>query len=282
VDETVEIEIRGDEAFMRNLGGNPPQWRRFVCNSVMPRNPSGFRFAGVDGRGRQELVRDPRDGGPAVVRIDDPKAGSEGYTFDIFWSGGEGYPTGPGAGYPGGGYPGGGYPGGNRFTREQAVRICQDAIRQQAADRFRSRDVVFRRTEMDEQPGRNDWVVGAISVRRGEGREEAYRFSCSVNFDSGRVRSAQIEDRPDYQDGGGSSNRRAIENCQRAVEQRLLRDGYDQVDFRSINVDGRPGREERIVGDARASGRNRPDAFDFSCSVDFDSGNVRSVDVRRR
>ena len=32
----------------------------------MPRNPGDFRFAGVDGRGRQSLVRDPRGGGPAV------------------------------------------------------------------------------------------------------------------------------------------------------------------------------------------------------------------------
>jgi hypothetical protein len=82
--------------------------------------------------------------------------------------------------------------------------------------------------------------------------------------------------------GGGGSNRRAIDNCQRAVEQRLNRDGYGQVDFRSINVDTRPGRGQWIVGDARANGRNRQDAFDFSCYVNFDSGEIRSVDVNRR
>ena len=49
--------------------------------------PRGFRFAGVDGRGRQELVRDPRNGGAAVVRIEDSQGGSEGYTFDLFWGG---------------------------------------------------------------------------------------------------------------------------------------------------------------------------------------------------
>ena len=36
-------------------------------------------------------------------------------------------------------------------------------------------------------------VVGAIEVRRAYGHEERYRFSCSVNFETGRVRSAQIE-----------------------------------------------------------------------------------------
>ena len=95
VDGAVEIEVRGDSANMRNLSGRPPQWRRFVCNAPMPSNPDDFRFAGVDGRGRQTLVRDPRGGGPAVIRIEDPDNGSEGYTFDLFWrmSGYGGPPT---------------------------------------------------------------------------------------------------------------------------------------------------------------------------------------------
>jgi hypothetical protein len=83
----VEIGVAGD-AVLRNLAGNPPQWRRFECTSIMPPNPGGFRFEGVDGRGKQELIRDPRNGGPAVVRIDDPAGGSEGYTFRVMWSGG--------------------------------------------------------------------------------------------------------------------------------------------------------------------------------------------------
>src|SRR5947209_14149732 len=70
VDGVVEIEVRGDSAMMRNLDGRPPQWRRFVCNEPMPSNPVDFRFAGVDGRGRQSLIRDPRNGSPAVVRIE--------------------------------------------------------------------------------------------------------------------------------------------------------------------------------------------------------------------
>ncbi|HWZ33147.1 MAG TPA: hypothetical protein VNX18_17515 [Bryobacteraceae bacterium] len=85
VDGAAEVEVRGDTAVLRNLQGQTPQWRRFVCNSPMPPNPAEFRFAGVDGRGRQELVRPPQNGGPAVVRIEDPDNGSEGYTFDLFW-----------------------------------------------------------------------------------------------------------------------------------------------------------------------------------------------------
>src|SRR6266487_6081463 len=87
VDGTAEVEIRGDNAILRNLAGQQPQFRRFQCNAPMPPNPVNFRFAGVDGRGRQTLVRDPRNGGPAVVRIEDSKSGSEGYTFDLFWGG---------------------------------------------------------------------------------------------------------------------------------------------------------------------------------------------------
>ena len=85
MDGAAEVEIRGDRAVMRNLGGQTPQWRRFVCNAPMPPNPAGFRFAGVDGRGRQTLVHAPEGGSPAVIRIEDPPSGSEGYTFDIFW-----------------------------------------------------------------------------------------------------------------------------------------------------------------------------------------------------
>jgi hypothetical protein len=92
VDGAAEVEIRGDNAVLRNLAGRPPQWRRFECSGPVPGNPTNFRFTGVDGRGRQTLVREPRDGGVAVVRIEDPENGSEGYTFDLTWSGVAGNP----------------------------------------------------------------------------------------------------------------------------------------------------------------------------------------------
>jgi hypothetical protein len=100
VDGAAEVEIRGETAILRNLEGRPSQWRRFVCNAPMPSNPAGFRFAGVDGRGRQTLVRSPEGGAPAIVRIEDPQGGSEGYTFDVFWEMGNygtPFPTGQGA-----------------------------------------------------------------------------------------------------------------------------------------------------------------------------------------
>src|SRR5258708_24109757 len=88
VDGAAEIDIRGDTATLRNLSGQPPQWRRFECTAPLPANPVDFRFHGIDGRGRQELIRDPRNGGVAVVRISDPPGGADGYTFEVTWGGG--------------------------------------------------------------------------------------------------------------------------------------------------------------------------------------------------
>jgi hypothetical protein len=132
VDGAAEVEIRGDRAVLRNLEGRPPEWRRFECNGVMPANPGDFRFQGVDGRGRQTLSRDPRSNrGAAVVLIEDRDNGSEGYTFDIQWSGsGGGFNPADRGGFGGGndrgaydrgGYDRGGYDrggrGDNRFAR---------------------------------------------------------------------------------------------------------------------------------------------------------------------
>jgi hypothetical protein len=168
----------------------------------MPVNPGFFRLETVSGRGRQELVRDPRNGGPAIIRISDPEGGADTYVFDVNWGNG---PEGRYEGRPPEGRPE--YrperpeyrpEGGGRFTSDQATRVCEDAILDQARDRFRTDRVDFRRVRMDDNPGRNDWVLGIIDVRRYGGETMSYRFSCSVNFESGRVRSAQIGERLGY------------------------------------------------------------------------------------
>jgi hypothetical protein len=121
VDDTAEVEIRGNQAQIRTLSGNAARFRRFECNQDIPENPNDFRFQGIEGRGRQTLVRMPGGRGPAVIRIEDPKGGSHGYTFDIFWRGvagpwnnsnGNG---GGGTGIFGGG--GGGFGGGGNWDR---------------------------------------------------------------------------------------------------------------------------------------------------------------------
>src|SRR4051812_20116828 len=89
IDGAADVEIRGSEGRLRWVGGGGMQWRRLDCNQPLPRNPSNFRFQGIDGRGSQNLLRSPNsNNGVAVIRLDDPQKGSEGYTGDIMWDGG--------------------------------------------------------------------------------------------------------------------------------------------------------------------------------------------------
>jgi hypothetical protein len=86
VDDAADVEIFGDMAILRTLRGQTSEWRRFECTDRLPRNPLDFRFRGIDGRGRQELIQYPSSNrGIAVVRIDDPKGGRDGYTFELEW-----------------------------------------------------------------------------------------------------------------------------------------------------------------------------------------------------
>src|ERR1043166_2142457 len=95
VDGAAQVEIRGNTVTLRDLNGRQPQWRRFECTGVMPPNPANFRFQGIDGRGRQTLIQDPRNGGAAVVQIEDRQGGAEAYTFDITWDSRGGYTGNP-------------------------------------------------------------------------------------------------------------------------------------------------------------------------------------------
>ena len=213
VDGAAQVEIRGASATLRNLSGQPAQWRRFECSAAMPANPSNFRIQGIDGRGRQSLIRDPQNGGVAVVQIEDKDNGSEGYTFDVLWDS-RGYNQQPAAANGPGNRDNNQnrnrsddqYRGNNResnyyrqnghvFANEEAVRVCQQEVTRQAAQRFRVKDVHFQQTAIDNKPGRQDWVMGSLDIRRGP-REETYGFSCSVNFDNGRVRTAQLDSTP--------------------------------------------------------------------------------------
>jgi hypothetical protein len=143
VDGAAEVEVHGDSAVLRNLSGQPPQWRRFECTGPLPANPANFRFSGVDGRGRQTLVRDARNGGPAVVRIEDPDNGSEGYTFDLTWTGG----------YPGGQaappYPSGRPDADRRDDRNPGYRDDRDRGDSGDRDRAYRDDDVYHRDRDD-------------------------------------------------------------------------------------------------------------------------------------
>jgi hypothetical protein len=287
VDAAAEVEIRGNRAILSNLAGQPPQWRQFACTGAMPANPADFRFAGINGRGRQILVSDPRNnGGAAVIRIEDSADGAAGYTFDITW--GIGYAPGQGR-YDQGGQGGRRYGGGpgQRFTTQQAVQVCESSIQQQAQQRFRNSSIRFRGTTLDNNPGRQDWVMGTFDVQRASGRGEAYTFSCSVNFDTGQVRSAQIGG-IDRSGGGGPGQRfttqQAVQVCESSIRQQAeQRFGTTNIRFRGTSLDNNPGRQDWVMGMfdvQRWFGRS--ETYNFSCSVNFDTGQVRSAQIGTR
>jgi hypothetical protein len=66
-------------------------------------------------------------------------------------------------------------------------------VRRQLSERFRPDEIDFREIRLDDSPGRNEWIVGELEARRDERRGERMRFSCSVNFETGQVRSAQVD-----------------------------------------------------------------------------------------
>ena len=187
VDGAAEIEINGDMGSLRTLSGQSAVWRRFHCTAPMPRSPMDFRFTGTNGRGNVQLLRDPRNNaGTAVIRLNDPQGGRERYSFEFQWrgAGGGGWQPGP-PNFPPGRGPG---PGG--FPMARAIQICQDSVTSRL-NRDGYRYVAFERTIPDNSPGRNDWVIGMVSGRRGF-ETTRFSFSCSVDFSSGRVRSVDV------------------------------------------------------------------------------------------
>jgi hypothetical protein len=130
VDGVAEVEIHGEMGVLRTLQGATATWRRLECTQALPSNPGNFRFKGVDGRGRQTLIRDPRStGGIAVVRLEDPSGGSEGYTGDILWEGGDYHWGGGGNWSSGGSGWNDSWSNNNRgISYRDAVNICKNQV----------------------------------------------------------------------------------------------------------------------------------------------------------
>ena len=81
---------------------------------------------------------------------------------------------------------------------------------------------------------------------------------------------------------------KAIRVCRDAVTDRLSRDGYDYIRIDQVTPyenpggpDDNPGGHDWITGRASGDRGNGTRRFSFSCSVDFGSGTVRSVNVQR-
>ncbi len=289
VDVVADVEIRGTMGRLHTLSGSPATWRRFECNVPMPPNPANFRFSGIDGRGRQTLIGDPLSSGVAVVRIEDPKSGREGYTFDLEWNGmaapgvGQNYPL-PQPVYPP--PPGNNRDRDMRFGPDDAIHRCADAAQDQLR-RSGYRDSRVLEARMDGDSGRGDWIYGKVAARRGPS-QETFGFACPVDFQARSVGPVNVRPSDDgYYGGGGQRSNRytketAIRACGDAVQDRLRGRGYTTFEMRKVAVDDRPGSNDWITGDLVARrGDGDRDRFDFSCSVDFDGGRIRSINVDR-
>jgi hypothetical protein len=98
IDDDSDVELRGEQIRIRVLRGGPGRDEGSECSAPLPTsgNIRNFRFRGIDGRGNPRLVQEPdsRNYYVAVVNVQDPKGGDEGYTFDLTWewdSGGGGF-----------------------------------------------------------------------------------------------------------------------------------------------------------------------------------------------
>jgi hypothetical protein len=266
-----EVEIYGDTGTLRTLGGQPSQWRRLECTSHLPVNPTDFAFTGVHGRGRQALSADPRQNrGVAVIRIEDPKSGSEGYTFDIEWCGG----SAPASPYQ--------RPSDYSNLSANVVTGCQNAVRDRALRDYGFRDIYFGAVSADAAAGRSEWIQGTFDTGRGS-RRASFRFSCRMDYRTGEARSVEVTRVAAGGPLGGVLSRpQAVRSCQDAATARA-QDGYSDVRIRWADADSRPGRQDRVEGTASARGRDGYDTFlDFSCFVDFNNASVRSVIMRPR
>lgn len=123
---------------------------------------------------------------------------------------------------------------------------------------------------------RNDYaaVVRIRDSASGAGRYH-FRLSWRING-SGSARTGPPPRNP-------FGVQEAIQVCQEAVVSRIVdQHRYGDVEIRNIRAGDGPGRSDYVVGEASARRGFNRSSFSFVCSVDFQSGRVRSVDVRKR
>ena len=202
VDGVADVEIRNSQGLLQTRSGQQAEWRRLQCNQPLPRNPSNFRFQGVDGHGRQYLLKDPNsNNGVAVIRIEDNQAGMEGYTGDIFWNGG-GNSGGHGNNGNGGWYNdnwngggswtggGSGWTGGNNSVSQYAVPNCQRTLRDKLVPRYGGA-LTTQGNPTQKQQGNITQVQGRAFYRDGSGTTGNIEYKCNVQS-NGNVNSMQF------------------------------------------------------------------------------------------
>lgn len=210
VDGAAEVEIRSDRGFIRQLSGQTARWRRLTCTEPLPNNPGSFRFRGIDGRGRQQLIRDPNSsGGVAVVRIEDPKGGAEAYTGDLEWRGGNNNFGGVGNWDTGRDPSDGGGNWNRNISTNDAMRICKSQV-------IETRNVQDNRVTVRQsgQERNGDHRVSFTFRNNNGATKDGF---CTISG-AGQILQFQVE-------GGPNANRtswnQALNACQQEVARRI-------------------------------------------------------------
>lgn len=205
VDGVADVQIRYNQGYLQTRAGQQATWKRLQCNQPLPRNPMNFRFKGIDGRGKQYLLRDPnQNNGVAVIRIEDPKSGYEGYTGDILWNG-----SGGGGNWNGGGNwwnddwnGGGGWgpppppPGGGNWSRN-VIPNCQNDIRRKLVSQGGG-SVNFSRQPSTNPAGSFIMVQGAAGYRDGRGNVSDVQYNCTMHPNGNVAESRYNFQNPNY------------------------------------------------------------------------------------
>jgi hypothetical protein len=92
VDREVQIFMRGDRVWTRNVGRTEPNNDRSRTLSTLPRQQGDVVVRLVDGRGDVDVIQQPsaRNDYTTIVRIRDQRSGSDGYRLAAYWQGSAG------------------------------------------------------------------------------------------------------------------------------------------------------------------------------------------------
>jgi hypothetical protein len=199
IDDEADVELRGDMIRIHVIKGGPGKDEGTECNAPLPTsgNITNFRFRGIDGRGTPRLVQEPsaRNSYVAAVNVQDPRSGSEGFTFDLTWNW---------DGQGGGGESGGGFfPGSGGQTDQQVVeRACLMELRNVIGREQKMSVQNLTNTSMRMGGGGRSVLSGTANLLRNQQRETA-TFQCTFYLRDNRVENVTYDLAGSGGSGGG-------------------------------------------------------------------------------
>jgi len=89
VDREVQIVMRGNRVWTNNVGRTEPNNERSRMHASLPRQQGEVAIQVTDGRGNVDVIQQPtaQNGYTTIVRIQDPRSGSDAYRLAAYWQG---------------------------------------------------------------------------------------------------------------------------------------------------------------------------------------------------